>query len=78
MVTTAGRKSAAALVMPTFGPERLKPPADLDPKARAIFLDLIMAARAEHFLPVDLTLLCAFCRAAAIEREAAAAILAQP
>jgi hypothetical protein len=74
----AGRKSSAALVAPAFGPERLRPPLDLDPKARAIFLDIIMAARPEHFLPVDLPLLCAFCRAVAIEREVAAAIMAQP
>ena len=77
MVTNRGRP-AEALAAPSFGPERIRPPPDLDPKARAIFLDLVAAARAEHFQAVDLPLLCAFCRAAAIEREAAAAIMAQP
>jgi phage terminase small subunit len=78
MVTTPGRKSSDALAAPSFGPERVRPPPDLDPKARAIFVEIIAAARPEHFQPVDSALLCAYCRAAAIEREAAAAIMAQP
>jgi hypothetical protein len=78
MVTTPGRKSSDALAAPSFGPERLRPPPDLDPKARAIFVDIIAAARPEHFQPVDSALLCAYCRAVAIERECAVRIMTDP
>jgi hypothetical protein len=56
------------------GPERLKPPDDLDGETRTIFLDLVLAASPTHFEPVDRPLLCAYCRAAALERQASAAI----
>jgi phage terminase small subunit len=78
MVTTPGRKSSDALAAPSFGPERLRPPADLEPKARAIFLDIVTAARAGHFEALDSALLCAYCRASAIERECAARIMTDP
>jgi hypothetical protein len=55
MVTTPGRKSSDALVAPSFGPARLSPPADLtEPKERRFFLDLVAAARPDHFQPIDL------------------------
>jgi hypothetical protein len=77
MVTSPGRKSAAALAAPAFGPARLSPPADLtDPKARQYFLDIVLAARPDHFQPVDVPLLALFCRMLAQAERATEAIAA--
>jgi hypothetical protein len=77
MVTSPGRKSSAALVAPTFGPARISSPADLvDPKARQFFLDIVLAARPEHFQPVDVPLLALFCRMLAQAERATDAIAA--
>ena len=77
MVTTPGRKSSAALAATPFQfqPERLKPPADLTGEARQAFVDIVLAARPQHFEPLDLPLLSAFARAVAMERWAADAIM---
>jgi hypothetical protein len=77
MVTTAGRKSSAALAATPFRlpSERLKPPAELTGEARQAFLDIVTAARAQHFEPLDMPLLCAFARAVAMERAASAVIM---
>jgi hypothetical protein len=76
MVTTPGRKSSDALAAPSFGSARLSPPADLtEPKARRFFLDLVTAARPEHFTAVDVPLLVLYCRMLA-QAEAASAEIA--
>jgi phage terminase small subunit len=54
--------SAAAALAYGHGPERLKPPAGLDGELRQIWLDLVTAAKPEHFQPVDAPLLALFCR----------------
>jgi phage terminase small subunit len=77
MVTTPGRKSSYALATPSFGPARLSPPADLtEPKARRFFLDLVSAARQEHFQPIDVPLLVLYCRMLAQAERATEAIAA--
>ena len=77
MVTTPGRKSSDALVAPSFGPARLAPPADLtEPKARRFFLDLVSAARPDHFQPVNSPLLALYCRMLAQAERATEAIAA--
>ena len=77
MVTTPGRKSSDALAVPSFGPARLSPPADLtDPLARRFFLDLVAAARPDHFQPIDSPLLVLYCRMLAQAERATEAITA--
>ena len=79
MVTTPGRKPAAALLAPSFGPARLSPPADLtDPKARQYFLDLVTAARPDHFQLIDVPALSLFCRMLAQAERATEAIAKDP
>jgi hypothetical protein len=67
-----GRKSSASFVTPIYGagPERIKPPADMDEKARQIFLDLVTAATPEHFQAIDAPLLRCYAEAIVQAREA--------
>jgi phage terminase small subunit len=66
------RQSAAAYIGPNISgsPERLKPPGDLTPIERAIFVEIVAGCKADHFRPPDLPLLAAYCAAIALEREA--------
>jgi phage terminase small subunit len=66
------RQSAAAYIVPNISgsPERLKPPGDLTPIERAIFVEIVAGCKADHFRPSDLPLLAAYCAAIALEREA--------
>ena len=53
----------------------MSPPADLtEPKARRFFLDLVTAARPEHFTAVDVPLLVLYCRMLAQAERATEAI----
>ena len=67
------RRSAASFAIPsvTGAPPRLAPPADLSGAERQVFLDLVASAKAEHFRASDLPLLCAYCRAIAVEVRSA-------
>ena len=72
-----GRPSSAAAVLAYgHGPERLKPPGDLDGEAHQIWLDLVTAAKPEHFQPVDAPLLALFCRMV-VQAERATAEIAK-
>jgi hypothetical protein len=65
------RKSAAALAFPLRIGDRLKPPPNLTAPERAIFLDIVASTKPEHFQPSDTPLLCAYCRAVALEARSA-------
>jgi hypothetical protein len=70
-----GRPSSAAAVL-AYGhvPERLKPLADLNREARQVWLDLVSAAKPEHFQPVDAPLLALFCKMMVQAKRATAEI----
>jgi hypothetical protein len=72
------RQSAASLSFPGVAgvPDRLKPPSDLGPDERAVFLDLVTSNKPEHFKPSDSALLCAYTRAVVLERRSAAELAA--
>ena len=67
------RRSAASFAIPsvTGAPVRLSSPADLTAPERAIFLDLVAASKPDAFRASDLPLLCAYCRAIALEVRSA-------
>jgi hypothetical protein len=67
------RASAASLSFPGVAgtPDRLKPPSDLGPAERAVFIDIIANNRPEHFKPSDSVLLCAYARACVLEARSA-------
>jgi phage terminase small subunit len=72
---------AAALVFSgnvSGAPERIRPPAELEGPSREVFVDLVAAAKPGHFQEIDIPLLAAYCRAAVMERESAAAISEAP
>jgi phage terminase small subunit len=64
--------AASAYIGPNISgsPERLKPPSDLTPIERAIFVEIVAGCKADHFRHSDLPLLAAYCAAIALEREA--------
>jgi phage terminase small subunit len=66
------RPGASAYIRPVVGslPQRLKPPDSLSAGARAVFLQVVMAERAEHFRQSDLALLTQYCEAAALAERA--------
>jgi hypothetical protein len=78
-----GRLAAAAagFPQPGSGPaspgfagqlrQRLKPPADLSPEARAVFIDVVVNSNPEHFQPADLPLLCVYADAVVQARACA-------
>jgi phage terminase small subunit len=55
-----------------IGPRRIEPPAELGEGSieREIFRQTVASVPPAHFQPEDLTLLAAYCRAAALERRA--------
>ena len=57
-----GRLAAAAAGFPSpdAGATRLRPPDDLSPEARAVFVDVVVNSNPEHFQPADLPLLCVY------------------
>jgi hypothetical protein len=63
-----GRKSAASLATPRLDgrPARLRPPASLSEPERRVFLDLVGACDARHFVPSDLPLLRRYVEAVAL------------
>jgi phage terminase small subunit len=66
------RRSEASLSIAHIGPgsRRLEPPADLGEIEAAIFRQVVASVPYEHFAAEDLGLLCAYCRALALERRA--------
>ena len=50
---------------------RLKPPADLGPEARAVFIDVVVNSNPEHFQPSDVPLLCVYAEAVVQARDCA-------
>jgi hypothetical protein len=50
---------------------RLRPPADLSPEAKSVFIDVVVNANPEHFQPADLPLLCVYADAVVQARACA-------
>ena len=48
---------------------RLKPPADLSPEARAVFVEIVANSAPEHFQPIDVPLLCVYAEAIVQSRD---------
>ena len=65
------RQSAAFPVIPGAPQQRLRPPPDLTPAEKALFVDIVADYRPEHFKPTDAALLVVYVRAVLAEREAA-------
>jgi hypothetical protein len=57
---------------------RLRPPADLDPEAAAVFAAIVAEAKDGHFQGTDEPMLCAYARAVCLERQTAALIKQSP
>ena len=55
---------------------RLKPPSDLDPEARAVFIDVVVNSNPEHFQPSDVPLLCVYAEAV-VQARACAKLLSE-
>jgi hypothetical protein len=78
-----GRLSAAASGFPGPGSggdslgfagqlqTRLRPPDDLSPEARAVFVDVVVNSNAGHFQPADMPLLCVYADAVVQARSCA-------
>ena len=66
------RRSEASLAIAHIGPgaRRLEPPADLEEVEAAIFRRVVASVPHDHFSAEDSDLLCAYCRAMALERRA--------
>ena len=66
------RESQAALTIAHLNPgRRLEPPPELGGIEAEIFRQTVASVAVDHFQPEDMTLLCAYCRAVALERRAA-------
>jgi phage terminase small subunit len=67
------RQSQASLALAHIGPRRQEPPPELGEGSieREIFRQVVASVAPAHFQPEDMTLLCAYCRAAALERRSA-------
>ena len=50
---------------------RLKPPTDLGPEARAVFIDVVVNSNPEHFQPSDVPPLCVYAEAVVQARACA-------
>jgi hypothetical protein len=50
---------------------RLRPPDDLCPEAKAVFIDVVVNSNPEHFQPADLPLLCVYAEAVVQARDCA-------
>jgi phage terminase small subunit len=70
------RKSSAAVAFSATTSARLQPPEDLTGPEKSLFVDLVLACRADHFLPSDTPLLCAYCRAVCLEQVASSELAA--
>ena len=53
------------------GSRRLRPPARLGERERAVFIDLVTGCDPRHFRPADLPLLCRYVEAVCLAEEAA-------
>jgi hypothetical protein len=71
------RKSSAAVAFPTTTTAiRLRPTDDLTGPARALFVDLVLGCRPDHFESTDAPLLAAYCRAVCLEQTASSELAA--
>jgi P27 family predicted phage terminase small subunit len=70
-----GKKSAASLaVISGSQPGRLRPPTHLSDEAARLFRLLVTACDPDHFVASDAPLLCSYCEATALARQAAEAL----
>jgi phage terminase small subunit len=76
MLLSMPRRAAADHLAPVVAglPRRLKPPENLSDAARAEFLRIVTAERADHFRKSDLSLLVQYCEACALAEKAMDAI----
>ena len=65
----AAARAVSAVYQPV--PLGLEPPESLSPEARRVFVDLVSSVDAQHFLPPDITLVCAYAEATAMSEKAA-------
>jgi phage terminase small subunit len=56
------------------GRSRLRPPADLSPEAKAVFIDVVVNSYPEHFQAADLPLLVVYAEAVVQARDCAKAV----
>jgi phage terminase small subunit len=70
------RKSSAAVAFSATTSARLQPPSDLAEPEKTLFVDLVLACRADHFQPSDTPLLAAYCRAVVLEQTASGELAA--
>jgi hypothetical protein len=84
MTAKRGRKSPGDLqVIPLVpgghhGAYRLQPPPDLDPKARAMFVEIVASCPDSHFVSSDRALLATCCMALTIAQSAARDVHRKP
>src|SRR5215831_20567857 len=62
--------SAFAVTPVAAIPKRLRPPDSLSESAKAEFIRIVMAEKADHFRKSDLPLLCSYCESAALIERA--------
>jgi hypothetical protein len=67
------RKSSVAVAFSATTSARLQPPSDLAEPEKTLFVDLVLACRADHFQPSDTP---AYCRAVVLEQTAAGELAA--
>jgi len=67
------RRSTASLTVAAFAPDRgrLGPPPELGGVEADVFRQTVASVSADYFAAENMTLLCAYARAAALERRAA-------
>jgi phage terminase small subunit len=70
------RKSSAAVAFSASTSARLQPPSDLAGPEKALFVDLVVACRPDHFQASDTPLLAAYCRAVCLEQTASSELAA--
>ena len=57
-------------IIPGSPPERLRPPPDLGPEARELFIDIVTDCRPEHFRSTDSPLIVTYCHAILSSQQA--------
>lgn len=70
------RKSSADIAFSTSSASRVPPPDDLTGDARAVFVDLVIGCRPDHFQNSDVAMLAVYSRAIVLEKAASAGLKA--
>jgi phage terminase small subunit len=70
------RKSSIDLAFPASSASRVTPPDDLTGAARAMFVDLVLGCRPDHFQNSDIALLVVYSKALVLEKTASAGLQA--